>query len=150
MLLKTVKTTQLTNETEKTIGLSKKKLYQKLSASYLMPSFQSRAITRPYLVKAFLKEVYLVSKESIALFEAQNISSPPHRAPGFTVMQIVFLIDSFLSKMGKMKTGFKNGSLPDEDYCYRLARYLDQGNLLQIFFTGTPKAISLTFSAQTM
>lgn len=149
-MFKTGTRSKNTEESEATSGLSKKKLFDKVSSKHLMPGLKSKACTRLYLTKAYKGEVFLVKLEDIALFEAQNIASVPLRAPGLNVLVITQLVDALLRKLGKKTLGFTETTLPEEDYILRICRYVDQNNVLDVFMAGSPKAQPLTILPQKM
>lgn len=114
--------------------LSKTQLKNMVSKENFLPSEQSRALTREYLIKCRRQEVYLVNRKQLLCFEAEHgVDSTKDRVTSMTVLYLVSTLDILLAQLGRKSTGFTESNLPDEMYAYRIVRYTDPTNLIGAF-----------------
>lgn len=139
-------------EASNELGLdkTKKRLYEQLSRTYLLPSLKSRASNRQFFAKVLTHKVFTIEKKDVLTFEAKHSDDLPIRAPGFTVLALVKRLDALLKLLNKLPLGFEDTMLPDEKYLLRIARYLDPPNLLEIFITPVKGAKKHGLSADLM
>ena len=116
-----------------TVSLSKNQLYDRLLATHFLPPFLSRGVTRDYLLKVLSNEVFSVTHNIIKHFEVDLDKS--HTNKTFTPNNsfVVKKLNILLEQKGQRQLGFDQNEVPESSWLYRVARFIDQTNLLEIF-----------------
>lgn len=112
---------------------SKSKLYSELSETYLLPSKESRGVTRSYLVRVFTNQVYRVERVAILQFETHLTVHELKKAVFFNVNLLVDRLERLMAQLNLPALGFGDGTAPEEDWFRRILRYVDPTNILQGF-----------------
>ena len=127
------------NEDPETRDLDKKKLYNLLARTNFLPPLTTKGITREYLVKVHRNEVYTIPVYELKHFEVELTLEMMKRAGMPNNSLLVRKIDGLLHSESKPALGFDAYEPPDEvnncdqNWLYRVARYVDKKNMLQFF-----------------
>ena len=116
-----------------TKNLQKNELYELVSADYMLPPSISKGITREYLLSVKSGEVFRVGNMDYKQFEC-NLQKAHQKKVGIVNNALlVKKINILLKKRGKAQLGFTEYSLPEQNWLYKVARYIDRTNLLEFF-----------------
>jgi hypothetical protein len=121
------------NEPESLRALSKAKLYQQLAEQYLLPNLRSRAITRDYLIGVHTGKYFRVSLSDIHKFQADITPKLMKKALFVNVAETIQKVDALLLENDRPKLGFMKGYMPDTQWLYQVARFVDPCNVTAIF-----------------
>jgi len=121
------------NEPEAIRSLSKKKIYEKLAEDYLLPNFSCRAIIRDYLAGVYSNNYFRVGLSEINKFKVDITPRLMKKAVFVDVSQIVQKIDALLKESNRPHLGFIHGYMPDTEWLYQVARFVDPCNAAGIF-----------------
>lgn len=114
-------------------NLSKSKLYSLLEDELLLPSKESRGVTRAYLVQVYRRTVFTVNRRDIMHFEARLSLAEKRKNAFYCVSLLTEKLDILLPMLGLLPLGFPQNVSPEEDWFSRVLRYVDPFNLLEAF-----------------
>ena len=116
-----------------TKSLSKNELYDLVSADYMLPPSHSKGVTREYLLDVKDKRVFRVSNMEHKQFEF-NLQKIHQKKVGIVNNSLlVKKLNILLKDRGEVPLGFTEFNLPEQNWLYKVARYIDQTNLLEFF-----------------
>ena len=121
------------DEGPETRSLSKKELYNLVAASWMLPPFNSKGITREYLLKVQRNEVYRIDTKAWRTFEYEL---QPHQQKRTAVINNSLMVQKLtvmLSLTGHKPLGFTMYDPPDQNWLYKVARYVDYANFMEAF-----------------
>lgn len=127
------------HEDPETRNLDKKELYTMLLHRFYLPPMQGKGVTREYLVKVFRNQVFRVPLLELKHFEVELTTNQTTRIGLANNSLLVRKINALLRSRGQPELGFDEFEAPDEvntsdqTWLYRVARYIDQSNLLEFF-----------------
>lgn len=111
-------------------GMTKKKIYDILSREYVLPSVQSRCITKKYMFAIYNKEFFSVTREELLRFESSLSLEETKKSSFFNVSLLTWRLDKYLHLEEKKPLGFSEDTQADEAWFSRILRYLDPYNVL--------------------
>jgi hypothetical protein len=122
----------------KLTSVPKKTQYAILADTYFLPPVRSTGLSKKYLDKVEQGSVFRVQNSEIQMFLAGLKPSHMTRA-AFTSKSVAYSkIDRLLRECGEPGLGFEEGLLPDGDWLYKVARFVDRANLAELFTTALP------------
>lgn len=117
---------------------TKKAQYAKLADTYFLPPERSTGLSKKYLDKVEQGMVFRVETSEIQMFLAGLKPSQLTRA-AFTSKSLAYSkVDRLLQECGLPGLGFEEGLLPDGDWLYKVARFVDRANLGELFTAALP------------
>ena len=120
-------------EGEDTRHLSKQKLYNMLAENWFLPSVDSKGACRGYLLRVHRNEVFRVSNREFKTFEV-NVSPAHLKKNGLTCLgHLVGRLNRLLTSRGERPLGFPAHVVPEESWLIKVARKIDQHNILEFF-----------------
>jgi hypothetical protein len=132
------------NEDPETRELDKRKLYNMLSQQYFLPPFTTKGITRDYLVRVHRHQVYRVQLFELMHFEVELTTQMKNRVGLPNNSLLVRKLTRLLRSRDLPELGFDDFEPPEENWLYRIARFVDRTNVLQFFEAPvTPPQINL-------
>lgn len=123
---------------------SKKLLYARLAQDWYLPPIRSTGVTLTYLRKVDAGQVFRVGLLDIQRFLAECKPDQLRRVPFVNKDQAYAKVNRLLLEKGQHTLGFGEGPWPDGEWLYRVARFVDPGNLCNLF----EKAVSEVTPAQ--
>ena len=127
------------NEDPDTCHLDKRELYHMVAHRYLLPPFSSKGVTRDYLLRVHKNLYFRVASLDIRHFEVELTAHMLKRVGIQNNALLMRKINALLACKGQNQLGFDEFDPPDEvnlahkNWLYRIARYVDQSNLLEFF-----------------
>ena len=121
------------NEPEVLRKLSKHAIYKLLSATYILPDENCRAVNRRYLVRVYSHEVFRLPRLTLLEFESRLTLEEQIRSSCQSVANLVEKVDRILADNDQPRLGFEGNTLPDEQWIFRLIRYVDPFNTTGTF-----------------
>lgn len=118
-----------------TRSLSKKELYNMVSLSWMLPPYNSKGITRDYLLKVLRDEVYRITARDWKDFEYKLQSNQLKRTAVINNSLMVQKISIMLHLFGLKPLGFTMFDPPDQNWLYKVARFVDTTNFMEAFET---------------
>jgi hypothetical protein len=116
-------------------SVSKKTQYAILADTYFLPPVRSTGLSKKYLDMVEQGSVFRVQNSEIQMFLAGLKPSHMTRAP-FTSKSVAYSkINRLLLECGEPGLGFEEGLLRNGEWLYKVARYVDRGNLAELFTT---------------
>lgn len=120
-------------EGEDTRHLSKQKLYNMLSENYFLPAVDSKGVCRQYLLRVHRNEVFRVTNREFKTFEV-NVVPAHYKKNGLTCLgHLVARLNRLLASRNERTLGFPDHVIPEENWLIKVARKIDQHNLLEFF-----------------
>ena len=120
-------------EASETKDLSKHKIYSRLNEQYLLPPEDSKGVCRSWLLQVWYGNVYRVGLRDFKTFEV-GVTSTHMKRNGLTnLMHLMLRINGLLKGRGEKVLGFHEFTVPDEKWLCKIARYVDQSNVLEFF-----------------
>jgi hypothetical protein len=121
------------NEGIETRSLGKNELYELVSSTYMIPPYCSRGMTREYLLQVKNEQVFRVPTMEYRHFEI-NLSKSHQKKVGITNNALlVRKLNILLSDKGRQPLGFTEYDVPEQNWLHKVARYIDQTNVLEFF-----------------
>ena len=120
-------------ELESTKGRTKNQLYKTVEEKYLIPAWTSKGVTREYLLRVLRDEFFRVEKRIISKFECDLAAKQLKHTGSQSCAFIVKKLNILLAEEGKKPLGFTEFDLPEQNWLYRIARYIDKENILELF-----------------
>ena len=127
------------NETPETKHLSKRLLYKTIALKFSLPPYNSRGVSRKYLIKVHNGEVYRVLDLELKTFEVQLTSAMLKRVGIQNNSFLVRKMNVLLHSRKQPELGFDEFDPPEEvdssnkTWFYRIVRFFDPTNLLEFF-----------------
>ena len=125
--------TQQEEEDLDTSNLQKHELYELVSSKYMLPPFCSRGVTRDYLIDVKKDKVFRVETMQYKHFEI-NLTKEHFKKVGISNnAQLMKKLNILLIIDGKNPLGFNQYEVPDQNWLYKIARYIDTTNIMEFF-----------------
>ena len=121
------------NEPLETRDLSKQRLYNRLSEAWLLPPAESKGVCRAWLLKVWNGSVYRVGLKDLKTFEVAITPAMMKRNGLTNLLHLMLRINGLLNSRGEKVLGFGDFTVPDERWLCRVARFIDQANILEFF-----------------
>jgi hypothetical protein len=121
------------NEDPETRELDKRKLYNMLSQQYFLPPFTTKGITRDYLIRVHRHQVYRVQLFELMHFEVELTTQMKTRIGLPNNSLLVRKLNRLLRSRNLPELGFDDYEPPEENWLYKIARFVDRTNVLQFF-----------------
>lgn len=121
------------NEGPETKSLDKRAFYNMLAKTYCLPPFASRGITREYLLKVHKEEVLRVKTNDLRHFEVDLTPEMNKRVGLQNNYFLVRKVNVFLDTYQMPELGFDEFDPPEEAWLYRIVRYIDPTNTMELF-----------------
>lgn len=112
---------------------TKTQLYDLLKSKYILPDRESRGVSRQYLVAVYEGLVMRVERGVLLSFEANLDLSHLVKAGPVSISTVLRKLDTLQYQISARPLGFPDSGLPDEEWLWRIARYLDTNNILGLF-----------------
>lgn len=121
------------DETPETKDLSKQKLYEMVDRDWMLPPASSKGITREYLLAVRNGDVFRVKHADYKTFDF-NVSKAHLRKIGeVNNALLVRKLNRLLQAREQKELGYTEYNLPEQNWLYKVARYIDRTNLLEFF-----------------
>ena len=127
------------NEGPETRNMEKKAVYEMLALQYFLPPYNSRGITREYLIQVHREEVFRVRNSQVKHFEVDLTPAMTKRIGVLNNGLLVRKINKLLETRNQRRLGFSEFDPPDQVgsgeqvWLYRIARFIDETNLTEFF-----------------
>jgi len=118
-----------------TKNLQKHELYEIVSTKYVLPPVASKGITRDYLLQVKDGDVFRVTNEDHKHFEYRLTKSMIKKVGIINNALLVKKLNLLLRDRGERELGYTEYDLPEQNWLYKAARYIDRSNLLEFFET---------------
>jgi len=121
------------NESSETKSLDKRAFYNLLTKTYCLPPFASRGISRDYLFRVHKGEFLRVKTNDLRHFE---VELTPEMNKRVGLQNNYFLVRKFKVYLQIHKCpelGFDEYDPPEEAWLYRIIRYVDPTNMMELF-----------------
>jgi hypothetical protein len=115
-----------------TRSLEKKELFDMVSAVWLVPPYSSKGVTRDYLLRVHRNTVFRVNTNEIRRFEVDLTKEAQKKIGTINNALLVRKLNILLTDQGREVLGFTEFEIPESSWLHRVARYIDQTNLLEI------------------
>lgn len=132
---------QAENEPEELRGVTKSILYDQLSATYLLPSKDSKGVNRAYLVGVHTGQNYRVPAITIKRYEADLPGNAYKKTQYVNMNDVAIRLNVLLAEMNQRTLGFPVHVTPEEKWMLRILRYIDQLNILGVFAGPVPNPV---------
>lgn len=116
-----------------TKNLDKTELYELVSKEYMFPPVNSKGITREYLLQVREGDVFRVTHRDYKDFEYGLDKVHQKKIGIVNNALLVRKLNLLLSFHQEKELGFTEYNLPDQNWLYKVARYIDRTNLLEFF-----------------
>ena len=120
-------------ESVDTKNLQKHELYELVSSTYMLPPLNSKGLTRDYLLQVKHAEVFRVTNDEYKHFEYRLAKSMTKKVGIINNALLVRKLNLLLRDRGEMELGYTEYDLPEQNWLYKAARYIDKSNLLEFF-----------------
>jgi hypothetical protein len=120
-------------EGDDTKNLSKKAFYNMLNLKYYMPPVTARGVTRDYLLKVHRDQVFRVDQVELRQFEVNLTPAMNKRVGLLNNCFLVRKVNVLLRSREQPELGFDEYDPPDENWLYKIVRFLDPTNILEFF-----------------
>lgn len=111
----------------------KKRLYSELAEKYFLPPRDSYGVTKKYLDKVSAGTVWRVELITMKRFMAEMRPSQMKRAVYTCKFETYIKIERVLMEKGEKSLGYETGLIPDGEWLYKVARYVDRSNVCGLF-----------------
>ena len=123
----------LPEEGADTRNLSKSALYDRVAEVYCVPPYSSRGVTREWLLGVLNHTFFRVENEVIRIFEF-GLTRAQQKKVGITNNALlVKKLNRLLESQNNRWLGFTEHDVPEQNWLYRITRFVDQNNLLEFF-----------------
>ena len=120
-------------EGQDTKNLDKNELYELVSKDYMLPPVNSKGITREYLLQVKEGDVFRVTHRDHKDFEFTLEKDQQKKVGVVNNALLVRKLNLLLTLHGEKGLGFSEYNLPEQNWLYKVARYIDRTNMLEFF-----------------
>jgi len=125
--------TPLAEEGLETMNLAKNELFELVGSTFMLPPYCSRGVTREYLLQVRNSQVFRVPTMEYKHFEI-NLQKHHLKKVGITNNALlVKKLNFLLADKGRQLLGFTEYDVPEQTWLHKVARYIDQTNILEFF-----------------
>lgn len=116
-----------------TSKLQKNELYDLVASEYFLPPCLSKGVTREYLLKVRAGTIFRVSNHDWKAFD-YSLEKAHHRK-SFMISNPILVrkLNALLEATDRKPLGFDEYNVPEQNWLYKVARYIDRTNLLEFF-----------------
>ena len=143
----------LDEEGLETKNLDKNELYELVSKEYMLPPILSKGMTREYLLQVREGDVFRVTYRDYKDFEYTLDKDQQKKIGVVNNALLVRKLNLLLRFHEEKDLGFTEYNLPDQNWLYKVARYIDRTNLLEFFertvFPEPPLSVESNVLSQT-
>lgn len=118
-----------------TKNLQKNELYELVSADFMLPPSNARGITREYLLAVKEGSVFRVTHIDYKNFEFALNKSQTKKVGIINNALLVRKLNILLKEKGQRELGYTEYDLPEQNWLYKVARFIDRTNILEFFET---------------
>lgn len=129
---------------------SKSQLYSATAFTFFLPSKHSRATSKLYLHRVQTNQVFRVTRQAILEFESRLQPDECVRVSFLNIPMVVARLNRLLVQLGLPDLSFTATTMPDDDWVFRVVRFVDQNNLLGCFKRAVRNAQPPNIMAATM
>lgn len=122
-------------EGKDTENLSKNELYELVNEIYMVPPVNSKGVTREYLLKVRDGSVFRVTLIDYKQFEFNLDKAHSKKIAVINNALLVKKLNILLKEREQPELGFNEFDLPEQNWLFKVARYIDRTNLLEIFLS---------------
>lgn len=112
---------------------NKSQIYNLLKSKFILPMKEARGVSRAYLVAVYENKVFRIERATLLHFEAGLTLEHQIKSGPINISTMVRRLDELQMQKKSVPLGFPEAGLPDEPWLWRVARVLDQSNLLGFF-----------------
>ena len=123
----------LDDEDTDTKNLDKNELFELVTKEYMLPPINSKGITREYLLQVREGDVFRVTHRDHKEFEYTLDKDQQKKVGVVNNALLVRKLNLLLKQHGEKELGFTEFNLPDQNWLYKVARYIDRTNMLEFF-----------------
>lgn len=116
-----------------TKNLEKKELFDMVAAVWCLPPYSSKGVTRDYLLKVNRNAVFRVNTNELRRFEIELCKEAQKKIGTINNALLVRKLNILLQSQRREELGFTEYEIPESNWLHRVARYIDQTNLLEVF-----------------
>jgi predicted DNA-binding transcriptional regulator len=116
-----------------TRNLEKRELYDMVGAVWFLPPYSSKGVTRDYLLRVHRNTVFRVNTNELKRFEVDISKEAQKKIGTINNALLVRKINILLSVQGLQGLGFSEYEIPESGWLFRVARFIDPTNLLEVF-----------------
>ena len=116
-----------------TKNLEKKELFDMLAAVWFLPPYSSKGVTRDFLIRTNRNAVFRVNTNELKRFEIDLSREAQKKIGTINNALLVRKLNMLLVAQGREELGFTEFEIPEGAWLHRVAGYIDQTNLLEIF-----------------
>ena len=116
-----------------TRNLEKKELYDMVAAVWYVPPYCSKGVTRDYLLRVHRNTAFRVNSNELKRFEVELSREAQKKIGTINNALLIRKLNILLIEQERTTLGFTEFEIPESGWLYRVARYIDQTNLLEIF-----------------
>ena len=129
---------------------SKSQLYSVNAFTFFLPSKHSRATSKLYLYRVQTNQVFRVMRQQILEFESRLQPDECVRVSFMNIPMVVARLNRLLVQQGLQELSFTATTMPDDDWVFRVVRFVDQSNVLGCFKRGVRNSQPPNVLAATM
>ena len=118
-----------------TANLNKNEVYDVVSVDYMLPPVNSRGITRDYLLDVKQGKVFRIPNMEWKTYEFGLNKSHNKKVGVINNSLLVRKLNMILKDRGQPPLGFTEVELPEQNWLFKVARYIDRTGLLEFFET---------------
>lgn len=108
-------------------------LYRFVSSNYVLPTINSKGVTRDYLLGVHNGTFFRVTCPELKRFEFDLTEKQTKRVGVLNNGFIVKKLNLFLANQQKCPLGFSEFDPPEQNWLFRIARFIDKHNVLELF-----------------
>lgn len=123
----------LNDEADDTKSLHKNQLYEMVNKEWLLPPVFSKGLTREYLLQVKDEQVFRVSHLEMKQFEYNLTKEMQTKVGVVNNALLIRKLNRFMQTNRLQPLGFDEYNMPDEKWLYRVARFIDRTNILELF-----------------
>lgn len=116
-----------------TVHLQKNELYELVSKDYFLPPCTSRGVSREYLLKVKEGKVFRITNTEWKNFEFKLSKEQFRKGNMINNAILMRKLNRLLKSYNKAEMGFDEYNIPEQNWLYKVARYIDRTNLLEFF-----------------
>lgn len=116
-----------------TKNLQKNELYDLVSTDYMLPPYNSRGVSRDYLLAVKNGQVFRVTNKDYKHFEFNLQKTHLKKVGIINNALLVKKINLLLKERDHPQLGFSEFDLPEQNWLFKVCRYIDKTNILEFF-----------------
>jgi len=123
----------MSDEDLETKNLDKNELYELVASQYMLPPVNSKGLTREYLLQVKEGDVFRVTHRDHKDFEFTLEKDQQRKVGVINNALLVRKLNLLLRHHGENQLGFTEYNLPEQNWLYKVARFIDRTNILEFF-----------------